>query len=75
MIAKPNRRRVCRLSTSEMMTLVIAFPTSHYRTFKHFMWWKCVATGERSFRRWSVINAWLCLPTVLVPWAAYLQAA
>ena len=31
-----HRRRACRLSASEIMTLVVAFQTSHYRTFKHF---------------------------------------
>jgi hypothetical protein len=31
-----HRRRSCRLSTSEIMTLVVAFQTSPYRNFKHF---------------------------------------
>jgi hypothetical protein len=33
-----HRQRASRLSTSEMMTLVIAFQDSNYRTFKHFYW-------------------------------------
>src|SRR5438270_752534 len=31
-----HRRRASRLSPSEIMTLVIAFHDSDYRTFKHF---------------------------------------
>ncbi len=31
-----RRRRDGRLTTSEMMTILIAFQTSHFRTFKHF---------------------------------------
>jgi Transposase DDE domain len=69
-----HRRRACRLSTSEMMTLVVAFQTSHYRTFKHFylaeVWchWRTEFPALVSYQR--LIE---CLPAVLVPLAAYLQ--
>jgi Transposase DDE domain len=69
-----HRRRACRLSTSEIMTLGVAFPISHYRTFKPFS----VAEG---WRRWRAEFPALvsyqrlveCLPAVLVPLAAYLK--
>jgi Transposase DDE domain len=69
-----HRRRPCRLSTSEIMTLVVSFQTSHYRTFKHFYlaevcrYWRAEFPQLVSYQR--LIE---CLPAVLVPLAAYLQ--
>jgi hypothetical protein len=69
-----HRRRACRLNTSEIMTLVIAFHDSDYRTFKHFYrkevcrYWRAEFPDLVSYGR--LIE---CLPAVLVPLSAYLQ--
>ena len=69
-----HRRRAVRLSVSEIMTLVVAFQTSPYRTFKHFYWaevcryWRTEFPHLVSYQR--LVE---CLPAVLVPLAAYLQ--
>jgi IS5 family transposase len=69
-----HRRRACRLSMSEIMTLVVAFQTSRYRNFKHFYLaevcrhWRTEFPHLVSYQR--LIE---CLPSVLVPLAAYLQ--
>jgi Transposase DDE domain len=69
-----HRRRTSRLSTSEIMTLLIAFHDSDYRTFKHFYCkevcrhWRAEFPDLVSYQR--LIE---CLPAVLVPLAAYLR--
>ena len=69
-----HRYRASRLSSSEIMTLVIAFHDSDYRTFKHFYrkevgrHWRAEFPHLISYQR--LIE---CLPSVLVPLAAYLQ--
>ncbi len=69
-----HRRRAVRLSVSEIMTLVVAFQTSSYRTFKHFYLaevcchWRAEFPDLVSYQR--LIE---CLPAVLVPLAAYLR--
>ena len=52
-----QRRRSCRFSASEIMTLLVAFQTSPYRNFKHFYLDQVCLTGGRSFRNCSAINA------------------
>jgi hypothetical protein len=32
----PKKRRVSSLSLSEVMTILVWFPASHYRTFQHY---------------------------------------
>jgi Transposase DDE domain len=69
-----HRRRACRLSASEVMTLVVAFQDSDYRTFKHFYrkevcrHWRAEFPALVSYQRFVE-----CLPAVLVPLAAYLE--
>jgi Transposase DDE domain len=69
-----HRRRVSRLSASEVMTLVIAFQDSDYRTFKHFYlkqvcrYWQAEFPALVSYSRLME-----CLPAVLVPLSAYLR--
>jgi hypothetical protein len=66
-----HRHRPSRLSTSEIMTLVIAFQGSDYRTFKHFYrkevcrYWRAEFPHLVSYQR--LIE---CLPSVLVPLSA-----
>jgi len=69
-----HRCRTSHLSPSEVMTLVVLFQTSHYRTFKHFYLdqvcrhWKTDFPALVSYQR--LIE---CLPSVLVALAAYLR--
>ena len=43
-----QRRRYCRLSAAEIMTIVILFQLSHYRTFKDY-YRDCVQEYMRSY--------------------------
>src|SRR3954465_13532297 len=36
--AGPKKRRASKVSLSEVMTILVWFPASHYRPFKHFYW-------------------------------------
>jgi hypothetical protein len=69
-----HRRRPSRLSSSEIMTLMIAFHDSDYRTFKHFYrkevcrHWRAEFPTLVSYSR--LVE---CLPSVLVPLSAYLR--
>ena len=69
-----HRRRARSLSLSEVMTLVIAFQDSDYRTFKHFYrtevcrYWRAEFPDLVSYPRFIEY-----LPAVLVPLAAYLE--
>jgi DDE family transposase len=69
-----HRRRPSRLSMSEIMTLVIAFQGSDYRTFRHFYrkevcrYWRAEFPPLVSYQRLME-----CLPSVLVPLSAYLR--
>jgi hypothetical protein len=70
----PHRRRASRLSASEILTLVIAFQDSDDRPCKHFYrkevcrHWRAEFPDLVSYQR--LIE---CLPSVLVPLAAYLR--
>jgi hypothetical protein len=67
-----HRRRACRFSASEIMTLLVAFQTSPYRNFKYFYLdqvcrhWRAEFPHLLSYQR--LIE---CLPSVLVPLTAY----
>ena len=63
----------CTLSPREMMTLVMAFHLSHYRTFKHFYahvqeYWRAEFPGLVSYPRFVALQ-----PYRLIPWCAYLN--
>lgn len=63
----------CTLSASEMMTLVMAFHLSHYRTFKHFYahvqaYWRAEFPGLVSYPRFVALQ-----PYLLIPLCAYLN--
>lgn len=69
-----ERRRLTALHPSEIMTIVIAFHQSHYRTFKAYytehvqQHWRAEFPGLVSYPRFVAL-----LPTVLVPLTAYLH--
>ena len=69
-----HRRRPSRLSASEIMTLVIAFHDSDYRTFKHFYRKEVCRHGRAEFPHLVSYSRLVeCLPSLLVPLSAYLR--
>lgn len=70
-----RRQRSRRLSLSEIMTLLVAFHSSHYRNFKHFYqdhvcrYWREEFPGLVSYGRFV---EWM--PSTLVPLCAYLKS-
>ncbi|HHS8251926.1 TPA: IS982 family transposase [Legionella anisa] len=77
LLPTPNRKRqrVCKMSASEIMTIVILFHLSHYRTFKDY-YVDCVECTMTSFfpnlvsyNRFTEITS-----SVLVPLTAYLYS-
>ena len=69
-----HRQRTQRLSSSEIMTLVVAFQDSDYRTFKHFYQKHVCRHWQSEFPDLVSYSRLIeCLPAVLVPLAAYLQ--
>jgi len=70
---KPKRRRDRRMTTSEIMTILIAFHTSNARTFKHF-YLKLMAQHKTEFPQLVTYQRFVeLMPIALVPLAAYLQ--
>ena len=70
----PHRQRACRLSASEVMTILVAFQGSDYRTFKHFYRKEVCRHWQGEFPLLVSYSRFMeCLPAVLVPLAAYLQ--
>jgi hypothetical protein len=69
-----QRRRAAALHPSELMTIVIAFHQSHYRTFKAYYTehvqrhWRGEFPGLVSYARFVAL-----VPTILVPLTAYLH--
>jgi hypothetical protein len=57
-----HRRRASRLSTSEIMTLVIVFQDSDDRTFQHFYWQEvcplCKRECHQARPRWFAVCAY-----------------
>jgi len=69
-----HRQRAQRLSISEVMTLVVAFQDSDYRTFKHFYRKQVCRHWQSEFPALVSYSRLIeCLPAVLVPLSAYLQ--
>lgn len=60
----------CTLSPSEMMTLLVAFHLSNYRTFKHFyqhvhQYWQAEFPGLVSYPRFVALQPYLLVPLCL----------
>jgi Transposase DDE domain/Transposase IS66 family len=71
---KRRRRRACRLSASELMTILILFQQSGYRTFKGFYRQHVQAHLRAEFPGLVSYNRFVeLMPRVLVPLAVYLQ--
>ena len=69
-----QRRRSRRMSTSEIMTLLIAFQQSHYRDFKTFYLGHACSHWRSEFPCLVSYNRFVeLIPSVLVPLFAYLR--
>src|SRR6185437_13385403 len=70
-----QRRRSCSLSTSEVMTILIHFHQSHYRTFKAYYTEHVQRHLTSEFPHLVSYQRFVALiPGVLVPMLAYLQS-
>lgn len=76
-LPNPNRKRnrQCKMTLSEIMTIVVLFHLSHYRTFKDF-YHECVLQGLRSyFPKLVSYNRFVELQAIVImPLTAYLLA-
>lgn len=70
----PHPRRANSLSVSEVMTILVWFHASHYRTFKHY-YFDSVLGGKRAeFPGLPSYNRFVeLIPMTLLPFCAYLQ--
>lgn len=69
-----RRRRASALSLSEVMTIIVLFHASGYRTFKDFYTRHLLRHGFRDFPRLTSYNRFVeLMPQALVPLAAYLE--
>ncbi|HGO6787256.1 TPA: hypothetical protein ACK8UN_003119, partial [Legionella pneumophila] len=75
LLPSPNRKRQrpCRLSASEIMTVMILFHLSHYRTFKDY-YRECVEMDMKSyFPKLVSYNRFVeIMSSVVTPLSAYL---
>ncbi|HCU5990108.1 TPA: transposase [Legionella pneumophila] len=75
LLPSPNRKRQrpCRLSASEIMTVMILFHLSHYRTFKDY-YCECVEMDMKSyFPKLVSYNRFVeIMSSVVTPLSAYL---
>ena len=63
-----HRRRPGRLSSREILTLVVSFPTAHYRSCKHFYLAEVCRYGRAEFPPLVSYQRLIeCLAAVLVP--------
>ena len=68
-----KRRRQRRMATSEIMTILIMFHSSNYRTFKHFYLMLQTRHREDFPKLVSYSRFVELMPSVLAPLSAYLQ--
>jgi hypothetical protein len=67
-----KRHRACRMSASEIMTIIIAFHMSHYRDFKNYYQGLVARNHRHDFPNLLSYNRFIeMMPTVLVPLSAY----
>ncbi|MDN3396575.1 MULTISPECIES: IS982 family transposase [unclassified Pseudoalteromonas] len=70
-----KRRRVCRLSPSELMTIIIHFHQSHYRDFKNYYLHYVCRQLKAYFPELLSYTRFLALmPSVVVPMCSYLTS-
>lgn len=73
-VAAAKRHRPSVLHLSEVMTIIVLFHTSGYRTFKDFYTQQMLKHGWRDFPRLVSYTRFVeLMPSALVPLAAYLE--
>jgi transposase len=69
-----KKRRSPSLALSEVLTIVVFFHASHYRTFKHFYQGQMLARGRAEFPGLPSYHRFVeLIPMTLLPLCAYLQ--
>jgi hypothetical protein len=64
----------CGLSLSEVMTIVVFFHVSHYRTFKHFYQGRMLTQGRAEFPNLPSYNRFVeLIPMTLLPLCSFMQ--
>jgi transposase len=67
-----KRHRACRMSASEIMTIIVAFHMSHHRDFKNYYLGLVARYHQHDFPSLLSYTRFLeMMPTVLVPLSAY----
>jgi Transposase DDE domain len=70
----PQKRSSSSLSLSEVMTILVLFHASHYRTFKHFYQNQMLTQGRADFPGLPSYNRFVeLIPMTLLPLCAYVQ--
>jgi hypothetical protein len=70
-----KRRRACRLSPSEVMTIIIHFHQSHYRDFKnYYLHYVCRQLKSYFPELLSYTRFLAVMPGVVVPMCSYLTS-
>jgi hypothetical protein len=70
----PKKPRGPALSLSEVMTILVWFQVSHYRTFKHFYRERMLTQGRAEFPRLPSYTRFVeLIPMTLLPLCAYVQ--
>jgi DDE family transposase len=71
---KKRSDRSASLALSEIMTILVFFHASHYRTFKHFYQGQMLGPGRAEFSRLPSYTRFVeLIPLTLVPLCAYVQ--
>jgi transposase len=72
--SRRKRRRPCALAWSEILTILVYFHASHYRTFKHFYLDHMLGQRRSEFPHLLSYTRFVeLIPVVLLPLCAYLQ--
>ena len=70
----PKRKRLGALALSEIMTILVYFHSSHYRTFKHFYLDHVLPSKRAEFPGLPSYTRFVeLIPLTLLPFCAYLQ--
>jgi transposase len=71
---KKKASRVASLAVSEILTILVFFHASHYRTFKHFYQGQMLGPGRAEFLRLPSYTRFVeLIPLTLLPLCAYLR--
>jgi Transposase DDE domain len=72
--SSPSKHRSLCLTLSEVMTILVFFHASHYRTFKHFYFAHMLGQGRGEFPTLPSYTRFVeLIPMTLLPFCAYVQ--